>query len=220
MYFLPFALIPETKKLISDEKRLVVYETVLHEMINLHVGLTMDIVWHKGLCERVSEKQYLQMCAFKTGGLSRMACKLAALFSGAKPPLVEASGRFGEAIGVAFQIQDDVLNLEGDEGAYGKEIGGDVSEGKRTLMVIHALNNLPARDASRLKEILGMHTKDQKLILEAISLIKKSNSLEYAKKEAKVIVKGAWKELEPQVKESKAKEELRAFADYLIERKY
>ena len=57
--------------------------------------------------------------------------------------------------GAAFQIQDDLLNLEGDATAYGKELGGDIREGKRTLMLIHLFENASGAERDRLQSILG-----------------------------------------------------------------
>jgi geranylgeranyl diphosphate synthase type II len=64
--------------------------------------------------------------------------------------------RFGFFLGAAFQIQDDVLNLAGDSRKYGKELDGDLREGKRTLMLIHLLTNAPEADRIRLLRLLSM----------------------------------------------------------------
>ncbi len=64
--------------------------------------------------------------------------------------------RLGFFIGSAFQIQDDVLNLTGDSDAYGKEMAGDIGEGKRTLMLIHLFENLSTLEQKRLTQILGL----------------------------------------------------------------
>lgn len=69
-------------------------------------------------------------------------------------------------------------------------------------------------------EILAMHTTDEKLIKEAIALLKKSNSLEYAQKRATEIISRAWRDIGPILKESPAKAKLKAFADYLVEREF
>src|SRR6185436_20923284 len=63
--------------------------------------------------------------------------------------------RFGFFLGAAFQIQDDLLNLEGDATSYGKELGGDVREGKRTLMLIHLLSHATPTECDRLHAMLG-----------------------------------------------------------------
>src|SRR5262249_58814999 len=62
--------------------------------------------------------------------------------------------RFGFFLGAAFQIQDDLLNLAGDHGRYGKELNGDIWEGKRTLMLIHLLRSATSPERARLAEFL------------------------------------------------------------------
>ena len=219
MYYLPLLSPSKNKDKISEDKRNKIYEIYIQEMINISFGQATDIAWHKGI-EKANEKQYLQMCINKTGTLARMSAKIAAVLSGASDESVEKIGRFAESIGVAFQIQDDVLDLAGEKFAELKGgHGQDITEGKRTLMVIHTLEMAQLRDRRRLVEILGRHTTDQKLRDEAIDILRKYDSIEYARKYANRIVESSWKEIDALLPSSKAKEKLKAFADYLIERK-
>jgi len=98
-------------------------------------------------------------------------------------------------------------------------VGEDIHEGKRSLMVIHSLKSSPKKKSDRLLEILNSKTSDPKIIKEAIDIMKASNSLEYAKQQAKDIVSNAWNEIEPLLPECDAKEKLKIFANYLIDRK-
>ena len=94
----------------------------------------------------------------KTGIYSgRGPCQLGALIADAPQDIFEKVGDFGEAVGIGFQIKDDLLNLEeeaGESKEYGKERGGDIREGKRTLLTIHMLENLNQADSEKLKTIL------------------------------------------------------------------
>lgn len=218
MYYLPLLALKKNKHKFSAEVIAKAYEIYSQEMINISYGQGMDIWWHKGKKFNVSEQEYLQMCAYKTGTLARMAAKLGALLANASDEEVEAIGKCAEGIGVAFQIQDDILNLIGEKFGESKGVGEDIHEGKRTLMVIHTLEKADKKDAERLREILLMHTNDRKIIREAIDIVKKYGAIEYAKTKAAEIVTTAWKELDPLLKPSKAKDSLKAFADYLIER--
>jgi len=148
-----------------------------------------------------------------------MSAKIAAVVSGANAAQVEAYGRFAESIGVAFQIQDDLLNIAGDK-FVGHETGEDIHEGKRTLMVIHSLQKASPQDAARLREILAMHTTDDGLIREAIALLKKTDSLTFAQRKARELIQKAWADIAPSLKESPAKTKLAAFANYLVEREF
>lgn len=97
-------------------------------------------------------------------------------------------------------------------------VGEDIHEGKRTIMVIHCFNNAPQEDAKRLKEILSLHTNDRELILEAIDILKRNGSIEFAKKKANQLITDAWAQVDPLLPNSPAKNKLKALVDYLIER--
>ena len=221
MYYLPLLTLIENKEKVSSEKLCKVYEIYVQEMISLSFGQAMDIAWHRGLAnaDEIDEKDYLQMCAYKTGTLARMAAKIAAVLADANGELVERLGHFAESIGVAFQMQDDILDLTGEEFAEKKGgRGQDITEGKRTLIVIHTLKVAKAEDKKRLIEILNMHTSDQTLRDEAIAIMEKYGSLNYVKHFARKIVEESWREAAELIPTSNAKEKLNAFAKFLIER--
>jgi len=221
MYYLPLLPLLKKRAQIQPEKLRDIYEVYVQEMINLSMGQAMDIAWHRGIAnaDEVGEEDYLQMCAYKTGTLARMSAKLAAVLAGASKELVEKLGRFAESIGVAFQMQDDVLDLIGKEFAEKKGgRGQDITEGKRTLMVIHTLKVANDADKGRLIQILNMHTSDQALRNEAVSIMQKYNAIEYVRQMSAQIVEESWKEAEQLLQASEAKEKLKAFAEFLIKR--
>jgi geranylgeranyl pyrophosphate synthase len=221
MYYLPLLpLMTQRDKLTALMQR-DVYEVYVQEMINLSMGQAMDIAWHRGIAnaDSLDEEDYLQMCAYKTGTLARMAAKIAAVLSGADKTLVEKLGRFAESIGVAFQMQDDILDLTGEEFAKSKGcVGGDISEGKRSLLVIYTLKKASVADRKRLIEILDMHTSNQALREEAIALIKKYGAFEHVKATAEQMVAESWNEAEKLLPTPLAKEKLKEFAEFLIKR--
>jgi geranylgeranyl pyrophosphate synthase len=211
----------ENRAKIPAEKLTRVYEIYAQEMINLSLGQAMDIAWHKGLAEadNINEKDYLQMCAYKTGALARLSAKIASVLAGANESLVEKLGSFAESIGVAFQMQDDVLDLTSDE--FEKSKGGhgqDIAEGKRSLVVIHTLKVASAQDRRRLVEILNMHSSDQRLRDEAIAIVRKYDSIEYVKQVARKTVEQSWAETEKLLPVSDGRAKLKAFAEFLVKR--
>lgn len=220
LYF-PFIALIKNRDKFEPKVLARAYETYTQEMINLCYGQGTDIFWHKGKTEKITEEEYLQMCAYKTGCLSRMAAKLAVVLSGGSRELAETAGKVAEAMGVGFQIQDDILDitLTGEErDKFGKVFGNDIKEGKRTLMVIHTLEKATPEDRKRLIEILNKHTDDMEERREAIEIIQKYGSVEYAMEVAKKIMKEAWEEADKLLKPSPAKNRLREFVNYLIER--
>ncbi len=218
MYYLSMLPFLRDRKKYGDKATLRAYDAYIEEMVRLSYGQGMDIYWHAGKAGGVTEEQYLQMCAYKTGTIARLAAKWGAIFAGGTDAQVDAAGRFAESIGVSFQIQDDVLNLLGEEGKYGKDPGGDISEGKRTLLVIYALKHAGKKDAQRLVAILDSHTKDKKRIAEAIAIIRQSGAFEHASAVARKIVESAWGEFDSQFPKSGHKDVLRLLADYVIDR--
>ncbi len=221
MYYLPLLTLLKNRDKLGADKLSRIYEIYVSEMINISLGQATDIAWHKGLADadKLTETQYLQMCAYKTGTLARLSAKLAAVLCDASMDTVERLGRFAEALGVAFQIQDDVLDLTSKGFAEKKGgLGQDITEGKRSLIVIHTLHTAKQADKKRLLAILKRHTTDQKLKNEAIKMMKRYGSIEYAKQFAKRLVADSWKEVDRLISPSDAKDKLKAFADFLIKR--
>lgn len=222
LYFFPLLLLKENKKKIKKDILIKIYEIYIQEMIRLHIGQGTDIFWHKGKEKNIREKEYIQMCAFKTGCLSRMAAKMAAVLSGGKENLIEKIGEIAENIGIAFQIQDDILDIDlngKERKAFGKSFGNDIKEGKRTLMIIYVLKKAKEHDKKRLIKILNKHTDDPNEIKEAIRIIKKYGAIKYARKLSKRIVKKSWQKSEKLLPESSARMKLKELIDYLIIRK-
>lgn len=223
MYFLPLQVVEDKKNDIPIDTLFRVYSIYLEEMRNLHYGQALDITWHKGILRKEpSIEEYLQMTAFKTGTLARMAARLAVALSGKDDIIEEKFGKFAESIGIAFQIQDDLLDIittDKEREAFGKSYGNDISEGKRSLAVIYSLLNLKDEKRKKLITILNSHTKDKKKINEAIDLIQESGAIEFSRDTANRIVTESWKEIDKEIEDSDAKLYLKAFSEFLIKRK-
>ncbi len=219
MYFMPLRILMEMDVSRDIYRRLV--EAYIEDMIRIHLGQATDIGWHRGLRdpESIKVEHYLQMCANKTGVLPRLAARFAAILAQLSPENEAKIGKFAESIGIAFQIQDDIINVIGAE-KLGKSFGEDITEGKITLMTIYTLSRASEEDKRRLKEILEMHTRDRALIEEAISILKRYGSIEYAKKFAKDLVKKSWENVESILPNNEYKEKLRSLANFMVEREF
>ncbi len=225
MYYLPLLVLLKNRKRYGDEKVLKIYETYSQELISIHFGQAMDIAWHKGIADadNITEKEYLQMCAYKTGTLARLAAKVGAIVAGADSRMVEKVGALAESIGIGFQIQDDILNLTATSGKnqFTKDyLGSDITEGKRTLMVIHALGKADKSDREKLIKILNSHTADRKKVEDVIAILKKNGSIDYARNSARSLVMESWGSVKASIKDSPAKKELEAFVRFSVERDY
>jgi geranylgeranyl pyrophosphate synthase len=222
MYFVPMMALIENRKMMPNSIAQKIYEIYIEEMTNISFGQAIDIAWHKGLIPiwQVSEEEYLQMCMYKTGTLARMSARMASVLAYVNDDKVEKMGKFAESIGVSFQIQDDILDLVGEE--FTKRKGGrgmDITEGKLTLMIIHTLSRSEPYDRKKILKILRMHTKEEKLINKAITIINKYGSIDYSKRTALKMVQESWREVDKILLPSEEKNKLSLLVEYLIKRK-
>jgi geranylgeranyl diphosphate synthase type II len=119
-------------------------------------GQALELGWRRDNVTDVTEAHYLLMVLKKTCWLATIhPSRMGALIGSAGAMDLDRCIRFGFFLGAAFQIQDDLLNLEGDATAYGKELGGDIREGKRTLMLIHLIGKAGDAERERLRRMLG-----------------------------------------------------------------
>lgn len=103
----------------------------------------------------ISPEEYLQMIAMKTGRLVEMAAEIGGLIGGGTPEEISALRAYARNIGLAFQIQDDLLDLIADEEKLGKQIGKDIIEGKRTYLVVQAIRKeLNAEEEDLMRRLL------------------------------------------------------------------
>jgi geranylgeranyl pyrophosphate synthase len=134
-------------------------------------------------------EHYLAVLADKTGALIAAACRLGGRLAGAPPTVVEALTEYGERIGRAFQLGDDLLDITGEAAVAGKAPGGDLRAGVRTLPVLYLLRRGGA-DAARLAAVLdGDH--DDGAIGEALALLRASPALTEARRAAQAEVDAA-----------------------------
>jgi len=143
-------------------------------------GQAIELGWYNDRNWDVGEGDYRAVVEGKTGALIAAACEVGGLMGGADEKTCKALREFGLGIGVGFQIIDDVLNVSGDVEKYGKEIGGDIVEGKRTLMTIRAMKSLPKQRKNRLHQIMAKEGKNQEDVVEAIALLEESGAIKSA----------------------------------------
>jgi geranylgeranyl diphosphate synthase type II len=118
-------------------------------------GQALELGWRRDNVTSVAEADYLLMVLKKTCWLATIhPSRMGTLIGSAGAIDIDRCIRSGFFLGAAFQIQDDLLNLEGDADAYGKELGGDIREGKRTLMLIDLMAKARAAERERLAALL------------------------------------------------------------------
>lgn len=161
----------------------------------------------------VTEEEYIRMVEKKTAVLFATAMRIGGILAGAKRDESRALWDFGRMAGVGFQIYDDVIDLITPEEILGKAQGGDILEGKRTLIVIHALSKGVTIEA------LGKGNATRSEVSAALTALKESGSIDYAMNKAIEFVEAGKSALKI-LPDSEAKNILSGLADYMIERKY
>ncbi len=183
----------------------------------------------------LSEEAYAEIVAGKTASLFETGCSLGARFGGADAETASALGRFGRNVGIAFQIVDDCLDIDGDEAAVGKTLGTDADRGKVTLPVIHALKHGGAAERREIRSIFAAEgtggpaagpkaeapadpeaTRARKARLRAI--LARSASLEHAYDAARELAREARDAAESVLSPGPDRDALLALADYVVRR--
>lgn len=165
----------------------------------------------------LDEPAYLEVIQGKTAELCRVACQLGARFSEASPEVVQSLADFGDAVGIAFQIADDYLDLWGSDQAVGKTLGTDIEQGKMTLPLIRLLATSDEKDQATVVEILRGPSETR---LERVRpLLDASDAREYTRATAERYRDEAVAALSD-VADSPAKTSLLAIANFSVDRRF
>jgi heptaprenyl diphosphate synthase len=161
-------------------------------------------------------KHYLAVVAEKTGSLIATAGRYGGMFAGCPPEQVAALRRFGEIIGTAFQVSDDVIDIASPEESSGKTPGTDLREGVSTLPMLYAVRAGGA-DADRLRSLLSAPLTDDALVEEALALLRTGGGLDRARDTLRGQAASARAELVA-LPPCPARDALAALTDYVVDR--
>ena len=196
---------------------------LLHELVDMTTrtieGQALDLGWARDDRFDLVEDDYLTMATHKTAyysGATPLAC--GAIIGGGTEEQVECLRVFGLDTGLAFQIQDDLLNLVGAAEAKKKDFRSDITEGKRTLMVVHALTHAAPEAREELVGILRAHTSDEALLARAVEIMEEAGSIAHARAYSLELTARAKERLEPLELEPKAKQLFMSMADFFVDR--
>jgi len=196
-----------------------------HRLVSQIAKRAYDITWGQALefsmwkRKEFIEDEVIQLLRYKTGALTRLAVEAGAVSGGATEEQLQALGEFGETVGISFQIVDDILNVEGDVKEYGKEIGGDIREGKKTVMAAHLLTAAKPADKRVFTRLLGKKSITKVEIRKVIALYEKYASITYAKSQADAYLKKS-KEALNKLPASDPRNNLSTVAEFLVSRSF
>ncbi|QCD61449.1 polyprenyl synthetase family protein [Tenacibaculum maritimum] len=164
----------------------------------------------------ITEEVYFEIIRQKTATLIAACCGIGAASVGASDETVQQMRKFGEYIGIAFQIKDDLFDYTEDK--IGKPTGIDIKEQKMTLPLIYTLNTCLAKEKAWLINSVKKHNKDKRRVKEVIAFVKKNGGLEYTVQKMHDYKNKALAILE-NYPESTYKKSLQQMIDYVVERK-
>ncbi len=165
----------------------------------------------------IDEETYFKVISDKTASLLETCCEIGAMSATNNSDYHNAMKHFGQSIGIAFQIKDDILDYEGTVKIIGKPVGGDIKEKKLTLPLIYSLNNVSAKEASHIRKIIKNGSNKQN-VKEVIQFVRENGGINYAIERAKSYSDKA-KEALSILPDSQSKIALQALVEFVIDRK-
>ena len=144
-----------------------VFNTFLITTYEVGEGQQLDVEYETR--DDVKEEDYIEMIRLKTSVLIACATRIGAILAGASKEDQDNLYKFGEQIGLAFQLQDDLLDVYGDPKVFGKNIGGDITSNKKTYMLINALNLANEKQRQELKKWIAAKDFDRNEKVKAVT---------------------------------------------------
>jgi octaprenyl-diphosphate synthase len=175
------------------------------ELLQIHNRNNIDL----------DETTYFDIISRKTASLCATCCQLGATLAGASEDVVARLETYGRSLGIAFQIQDDILDIVGDVDTVGKTLGIDVEKGKMTLPMIHFLRTAPQEHRALLRSLLSTGDADKAERIR--NLLLPTQSIQYARDRARQLVDKAQNAI-AELPESEAKIVLQTMAQFVIAR--
>ena len=189
-------------------------------------GQHMELSWVTNNNWNISEQDYYLMCNKKTSWYTCISpCRLGGIIAGTNSKNLSQIISFGSNLGKAFQIQDDILNLTSDELKYGKESSGDIFEGKRTLILIHLIDNANPIEKEKILEIMSKNRENRTRpdVNYILNLIEKYESIDYAKSKANDLTfqaKKGFQEIFATFPKTRSKILLEELIDFMVDRNW
>jgi geranylgeranyl pyrophosphate synthase/predicted secreted hydrolase len=225
-YFLGHDLLKSDK--ISEADQLRIYKHYFDALRAGHAGQALDLDGFDTLMDalvdgqgdsELLEQRVLAVHMLKTAAPAGCLARIGAIGGGGSDAQVDGLGLFFEDLGLAFQIIDDVLNIRGFKGNL-KARAEDVRHGKITLPVAKAMAVMGTDDRRWLRDTLKTLPEDDAVVAAVVDKLESVGAVDACIEQARGLVEGGWRRLDPLVEDSMAKMLLRAFGWFILERHY
>jgi geranylgeranyl diphosphate synthase type I/geranylgeranyl diphosphate synthase type II len=216
---LAFEIVWHDRNLLGPETAGHIIEEIAWEHFVTGLGTVLDVTWPWNRRTDHLPEEYLQQVVHRTGSYSyRMPLKIGGLAAAVPESEVARLASFGEQLGLAFQIIDDVLNVRPGDEYWGKEVAEDVAQGKINLQVILALRAAEPEERRRLEEILNSRSHDPTMLAEAVRVIETSGALEESRNIARRLRDEAVSIVDTLQMDEVHRHRLKALAEYVLRR--
>lgn len=196
---------------VTHEQVNRVIDIAVKKCISLAKGQTMDIMFER--IEKISTEEYMEMARMKTSSMIELALVAGAIIGNGEDNEIASLESIGRDVGLAFQIQDDILDIEGIE--TGKPKALDLERRKKTLIVIHSLENANERDREKLASF--MRGEDMP-VDDIVEVLKRTGSIEFARRKVRELLDRARREIES-LEENIGRYYLEKTIEYIMNRK-
>jgi geranylgeranyl pyrophosphate synthase len=212
----------------SFEEKVEIYNCYFEAMRASHSGQAMDIygldymmpdAMEDDKVAKLLPTRVIATHRLKSAAPASYLARIGVLLGTGTKEQQNAMGEYFEALGISFQIIDDTLNLKGFKDHL-KTKAEDITAGKITYPIAKAMSMLSKKDRAQLWQIVSMKTDNIALLTEAVALLDKYKVIELCEREAKTILERAWKKVDPLLRDSMVKLNLRAFSWFVLERTY
>ncbi len=224
LHMIMWKIIFDNYEILGHEKSMEVANEFYNILLTTAEGQWLEGDWMQSGNIALTDEDWFKVADAKAGYYTITGpMRLGAIVAGKSKETLDKLFEFGIPFGRAFQLQDDILNVAGDEKKYGKEIGGDILEGKRTLILGHLMRTCAPAERKKIEEIFAkpraQKTEEEKNYV--LDLMHKHGSIDYGRAVTKKLAGEAKEVFEKNfhgLPESEAKNNLRLAVDFVVNR--
>ena len=204
---------------LADDVKIAVLKELVNMTTRTIEGQALDIGWARDGRFDITIDDYLLMASHKTAFYSgAVPLAVGAIIGGGTDEQVEALRAYGMSTGLAFQLQDDLLNLIGDEESLAKDFRSDITEGKRTMIAVHALAHTEGAAHGELLDILSAKETDAARLARAVDIMDSAGSIDYTRECAKRFAHEHDADIEAAIEPGAPRRLLLAMGDFFVSR--